>query len=78
MRALGWRLDSDPWSWRRGSSADVDELGVVRNKGRTMAGRESWWRLRRNSASPAMVEGTRCRVCRNRMRRVNVRAIMSW
>jgi len=51
IRALGWRFDSDPWSWRRGSSADVEELGVVRYRGRIMA----WLRLRRNAVSPAMV-----------------------
>lgn len=52
MRALGWRLDSDPWSWRRGSSSDVDELGAERYNGRTIAGREPWWRFWRIAASP--------------------------
>jgi hypothetical protein len=79
IRALGWRLDSDPWSWRRGSSADVDELGAVRNRGRTMAGREPWWRLGRNTVSPAIGGGARNAMwsIRIRMRWVNDRA-MSW
>lgn len=66
MRALGWRLDSDPWSWRLGSRADVDELGAERYKGRTMAGREAWWRLRRSAASLGSAAATtvemRCRI----------------
>lgn len=77
MRALGWRLDSDPWSWRRGSSADVEEFGAVRYRGRTMVGREPWWRLRRKEVSAAIEEGTSIAMCRIRMRWVNVRA-MSW
>ena len=55
MRALGWRLDSDPVSWRRGSSADVEEFGAERYRGRSMEGREPWWRLRRSAVSPATV-----------------------
>lgn len=73
MRALGWRLDSDPWSWRRGSSADVDELGAERYRGRTMAGRVPWWRFPRSAVSPAMAHGTSCARCR-----ISERVGMRW
>ena len=64
MRALGWRWDSDPWSWRRGSSAEVEELGAERYRGRTMAVRDPRWRLRRSAVSPPppAEQGARCRI----------------